>query len=109
MKLVATTEVSEYIDDDGFNKPWAGLNVKLIWTGAKLDRPSTHSTSIRNNARGRKIVDAYCRAVADGAVFRAAKIVKDNAGQTYVHADVKVPGLGMGKYWKSALEEMGYL
>ena len=80
----------------------------IFWSGAELDRPHTYSISLRANTRGRNIAQRLQQAVADGAIYENAHIVKDIGGQTYVEADNKNQCCIMGKYLNSDLCALGY-
>jgi hypothetical protein len=77
--LKATAEVFE--DDQG-------IHVKVVWSGAPLDRPSTGGFIIGKGhlALARRLE----RAINAQAVHANARVVKDVYGKTYVSANCLV-------------------
>jgi hypothetical protein len=99
VKLIATASIEIIENDPDFGRC---VRVNTTWSGAKLDRPNTHSYMLR--AGKAALAARLKRAIDAQAVYANPNVVKDVNGHTYVHATCRV----MGKYMNADLKRLGY-
>lgn len=99
MTSTATPTIADIAVED-IEYPGLGtmLTVTVLWEG--VDRPNVGGMTVKDA----KMADRLVRAIRAGVAYPNPRIVRDNAGKTYVHTDRAV----MAKYLHADLKRLGF-